>query len=153
MARKKRNKIKGKVDFMTPLDITIFGGKDDPCFGKLHDASHPTCGNCGDSEICAIVTLQRMHAVRKKEEAKGNYKDLEEPNLELRTLDFVISNLLVKRPKGVSLALIYKKVFVYFSKHEKLEKSFVKKKVLEYVLRNNKLKRFKVEGKKYVKLK
>lgn len=79
MAKKERTpreKTKG-VDLMEPVDITQFGTKDDPCFGKEYNLSAPECKRCGDSELCAIVMGQNNNLKRKDLESKNRFKDLE----------------------------------------------------------------------------
>lgn len=75
-ARTPREKTKG-VDLMEPVDITQFGTKDDPCFGKEYNLSTPECKRCGDSELCAIVMGQNNNLKRKDIESKNRFKDLE----------------------------------------------------------------------------
>lgn len=79
MAKKERtprDKTKG-VDLMEPVDITQFGTKDDPCFGKEYNLSAPECKRCGDSELCAIVMGQNNNLKRKEIESENRFKDLE----------------------------------------------------------------------------
>jgi len=81
--RKSRDKVdKDKVDFSKPIvDIGIFGSADDPCFGALFSLDAKECNRCGDNEICAIVTAQRMKGKREKVESKAAFKDLEEVDI------------------------------------------------------------------------
>lgn len=79
MAKKERTprqKTSG-VNLMEPVDITQFGTKDDPCFGKEYNLSTPECKRCGDSELCAIVMGQNNHLKREGIESKNRFKDLE----------------------------------------------------------------------------
>lgn len=71
-----RKETKG-VDFLKPIDISKFGTKDDPCFGKLYNLSTPECKRCGDSELCSVVFAQNMKKVREGEKSKTRFKDEE----------------------------------------------------------------------------
>jgi hypothetical protein len=76
--RKSRTSLATKQshDFLTPIDITKFGTEEDPCFGKHNEPKAPECQRCGDFEFCMIVTSENLKRVRKKEEKKTEYKDL-----------------------------------------------------------------------------
>lgn len=65
-------------DLSIPIDITKLGTDNDPCFGKHYDARASECIRCGDCELCLIKMGQRNHGLRKKEESKKKFKDLEE---------------------------------------------------------------------------
>jgi len=74
--RKKRGKVKKKgVDFMKPLDIEAFTEENDPCFGKHHSLKAKECANCGDAEICVIITAQDLRGERDALAVTGNYKE------------------------------------------------------------------------------
>lgn len=68
------------INFMKPIDLTQFGTSEDPCFGKLYDATAPECKQCGDCELCFIVHGQNQHLVRGKEEGKNTFMDKEMPD-------------------------------------------------------------------------
>lgn len=71
-----------KLDLSKPLDISILGSEDDPCFGKHHSLTASECSLCGDREICAVLSAQQSNVkLRKAEEAKHKFKDLEEAEL------------------------------------------------------------------------
>lgn len=78
--RKPRKKAVKKVDMtkpLLPIDISKFGGEDDPCFGKLWDLTEDACKRCGDNTICGILFNQKTLKLRDKEESSNRYKDLE----------------------------------------------------------------------------
>lgn len=79
--RKARNKLAKTLDIMMPITLEKLGSKDDPCFGKLHDARNSTCQKCGDSELCCVAMGQINHMKRLKAESKGSFKDLEEQDI------------------------------------------------------------------------
>lgn len=84
MERKKRKKLASQdIDLSKPMDLTIIGKEEDPCFGKLHDSLDPTCKRCGDSEFCMIAMAHKLNTKRTSLEAKTSYKDLEEESLQL----------------------------------------------------------------------
>ena len=79
MKRKSRDIIdKEDIDILKPIDLSMFGGPDDPCFGKYHDLKADECRACGDSEICAIACSQANHVKRAKLEAEQPFKDMED---------------------------------------------------------------------------
>lgn len=67
--------------YLTPFDVTKFGGEEDPCFGKLYDLNAPECGMCGDIEACAIAMMTSQTRLRTQLEASNRYKDLEEKDM------------------------------------------------------------------------
>ena len=76
MNRKPRKKIDlNKIDFMKPIDFSKIGSKDDPCFGKYHDAKADECRRCGDSELCVVKQSQRVAAKRLEEADRKIYRD------------------------------------------------------------------------------
>lgn len=151
--REARHKVKMKdEDFLVPVDITIFGSQDDPCFGKHNDPRAKECSRCGDAEVCAIVQAQRLHLKRLKEEKKQPFKDIEEPNMDLKTIDrFITSTLAQKGP--MSFDNLIKLGVKNFSKFEPVTEGSVRTQFYSWVRRSNKFKRFMKEGKKYIKLK
>jgi len=79
--RKERHKIKeDEIDLLVPVDITLLGSDEDPCFGKLHDLKAPECMSCGDADFCALVKAQNLHKKRLIIESKQRFKDIEESN-------------------------------------------------------------------------
>lgn len=70
-----------KLDFSTPIDITLFGTSKDPCFGKLYDATQSECKQCGDCEACAIVQSQYQNLMRDSLEKENRYIDREMPDM------------------------------------------------------------------------
>lgn len=111
MKRKPRKRTKG-VDLLeqplTPIDITKFGGKDDPCFGKHHDLKAEECRNCGDSELCAIAMSHYNLKLRQKEELQNSFKDMEDTEQDLKEKK-VRKYLKKKIEKGISENLAFKK--------------------------------------------
>lgn len=151
MKRKPRNKIKKKnIDMMKPLDVTIIGSENDPCFGKHHSTTAPECGRCGDNELCSIVKLQRLNTKRLAVNGKNSFKDLEEPNMDLLTIDRFITKALKKGPKRFKDIL--KEGFEHFSKQEKVSKEKVDEMFSNYVKRASKFEKYMKDGKKYLKL-
>lgn len=87
MKRKPRNKERKNLSdeqMLQPLDITKFGGPDDPCFGKHHDLKSEDCRACGDSELCAIALSHKGLAMRQKLEMKQSFKDMEDTEIDLK---------------------------------------------------------------------
>jgi len=75
MSRKSRNEIdKSELDLLKPLDLTLIGTENDPCFGKLFDLKAEECKICGDSEICSIVFSQKLNIDRLILEKGNNLK-------------------------------------------------------------------------------
>lgn len=85
MSKKKNKRIPkdvSRIDFkdaQKPIDITLIGTDDDPCFGKLYEPITEECHACGDSELCAIVHMHTMDQERKKAEKKSKFKDSSKP--------------------------------------------------------------------------
>ena len=73
---KRKKKEKAEVDLLKPINIFELGGDADPCFGKQYDLSTDECKRCGDSELCAIATAQKLNGVRKKIEEHTEFKDI-----------------------------------------------------------------------------
>ncbi len=98
--REERNKVKKKnLDFSKPLDLTIFGTDQDPCFGKHHSPEAKECGMCGDAQVCAILVAQSMHQKRNQLHAKQSFMDIEEQNvIRLPILEKFCIELLKKEP-------------------------------------------------------
>lgn len=152
MAREKRDKIdKSGIDMMSPIDITIFGSENDPCFGRLNEPSNSVCQRCGDSEICAIVQNQKLHATREKQSKTTKFKDEEEPYLELRTMErFVIDKLKEQNP--MRFGKLKKLAIRFFSTMEKTTPENITKILLQYLSKSDKVKKIKKEDKRYLKL-
>lgn len=82
--RKSRTRLIKQFDITEPIDLSIIGTAEDPCFGKLYDPQASECKRCGDSEICAIAMGQNNHLKRALVEAEKNFKDLEEDKIEVK---------------------------------------------------------------------
>ena len=150
--RKPRHKVKmADSEFLKPLDITMFGSADDPCFGKSHSPKAKECGRCGDSEVCAIVMAQRASKERKKQEKTHIFKDLEEPNLDLKTLEvFVLKTFAKTNP--IRYKTLLSLTIKHFSSFEKTDPGRVDKLLVDYVKRSDKYKKYSKDGKRYLKL-
>lgn len=70
--------IESKPNLLEPLDLSVFGGPDDPCFGKYHDLKAEECRQCGDREICAIAMAQKRRVDRTEIEKTTPFKDIED---------------------------------------------------------------------------
>jgi len=114
MKRKSRDKIdKGKINMMKPIPFELLGTADDPCFAQHHDVTASACQECGDAEICAIATAQKLHLTRKAIEAKQPFKDIkEEPQSShtWKTLYKSCKRILKKYPKGIRIEVLEKKL-------------------------------------------
>ena len=75
--RKPKKKPTAGIDFLEPIDLSLIGTKDDPCFGKLYNLSTDECKRCGDSELCGVVFSQAMSKARNKINKKSRFKDIE----------------------------------------------------------------------------
>jgi hypothetical protein len=95
-------------DLMTPGIFYKLGGEDDPCFGKLYDLREDECQLCGDIEACAIKFSRNQHSVRKQEEKKAVYKDLDAGFLEKRLE--IIKYIETKKAAGKDPSVIKKLV-------------------------------------------
>lgn len=82
--RREPRDTKDKPDLIIPIDLTIFGTENDPCFGKLHDLTAPECRQCGDSELCAIATSHANSKKRFKLESQQSFKDMEDTEQDLK---------------------------------------------------------------------
>ena len=98
---------KTKANLMEPIDITIFGTDDDPCFGKEYNLSTPECKRCGDSELCAIVMGQNNHIKRKVIEKDNRFKDLE--IVEKQANPALVEWVKIKKEEGLTRTEIIKK--------------------------------------------
>ncbi len=67
-----------EIDLMEPVDITLFGTDDDPCFGKHYDLKADECQRCGDSEFCALKMGQTLNKERKQIESSTKFLDVDE---------------------------------------------------------------------------
>lgn len=61
---------------MKPIDISILGTDDDPCFGKHYDLKAEECQRCGDHEFCSIAMAQNLHKTRNEIEGKSDFLDV-----------------------------------------------------------------------------
>lgn len=131
MKRKARNKInKERIDMTKPIDITIFGTDEDPCFGKHYDNKAPECQRCGDSEICSIIYMQKQNLLREKIEEETKFKDItnevEPLQIKRKTSKYIRSRL--KKVSRIKLASLYNYV-----KNEYTENPPTKKEVTKMV--------------------
>ena len=69
-----------ELDIMKPLLYEQLGSANDPCFGH-YSAKAPECKRCGDSEICAAVSTNKMFLEIDKVEDNQPFKDVDEGNL------------------------------------------------------------------------
>ncbi len=81
--RKAKKEVDRDLDTLKPIDPSILGSDDDPCFGKLYDLSESECQRCGDSEFCSIAFAQQQNITRKKIEKKNDFKDIQDAEYEL----------------------------------------------------------------------
>tara|TARA_R110000772_G_scaffold128201_2_gene235785 strand:+ start:670 stop:1101 length:432 start_codon:yes stop_codon:yes gene_type:complete len=73
------------IDLMKPVDVTVFGTEDDPCFGKHYDLSTDECQRCGDHEFCAIAMGHKLNTQRKQIEKDNDFLDvIEEVEVETK---------------------------------------------------------------------
>jgi hypothetical protein len=150
--RKPRSReVKKKHDLMKPLDITVFGSQDDPCFGKLHSVKAKECQRCGDAEICSIVCQQRL-ALKRSKEGK-DFKDIEEPNMDIPSIDRFIEKVLKRKKEAVRFSMLLKLGYNYFKQFEDVTKDKVKTVFTDWVKRSTKYNKLMKDGKKYIELK
>ncbi len=80
-----------QLDIMKPLMYEKLGTAEDPCYGN-YSAKAAECKRCGDSEICAAVStnklLLQIGKVEKKLEFKDNHEGqlVDKQNLEIATI-------------------------------------------------------------------
>jgi len=107
-------------DLMKPMQFLKLGGDDDPCFGKEYDLNAHECQLCGDIEACAIAFSQSMKKIRKGEEKKATFKDLDAGALEAR---LEVEKFIQKKQKaGVSdarIRIMIKKKYQFTTKQIK----------------------------------
>jgi hypothetical protein len=153
--RKRRNKIdKDKVDTLVPIDISIFGSEDDPCFGKLYDPTAKECGMCGDSSICAIVSAQNQHSKRALVEKKTSFKDIEiEIENNYLNLDLIRLHLekRIKKKKKVRFDDTVDRIKSLFDKNDEFTKKKVREVIINIVKIHPNMKLIKYEKIKYIK--
>lgn len=122
--RKSREEInKEDIDLLKPINISLLGSDEDPCFGKLHDLVAKECRSCGDSEFCAIVKAQGLHKERLDIESNQRFKDIEEAD----------SDMVNKKEEAIALIKDYKemrlprmKIVIKVAKEKNLPKEIVK---------------------------
>lgn len=116
MAEKRKNRTTpefNSIDKLEPVDVSILGTDEDPCFGKLYDLTTEECQRCGDSEFCAIKMAQTLKLKRSDIESKQRFLDIEE---EVKTNDIVdnlsdIKKMMRKKKRlGKSFLLIKKSI-------------------------------------------
>ncbi len=142
MPRKKLSKDKS-IDLMKPIPLDKIGGEEDPCFGKHYDLTATECGRCGDSEICAIVSAQKMNIKRKQIEATTQFKDLQNLKPTRKQLSKALRIVLKKYPKGKPVTILKDKVVKKMGIHESdFDKLFplVLKRNAKFKLKDNILK-------------
>ena len=86
-----------QLDLTLPIKADQLGSDDDPCFGT-HDIKAEECKRCGDYEVCAIVTIQKMNRAATKQEGKAKFKDIEETEL-IQSQNKSIATVMTKRAK------------------------------------------------------
>lgn len=140
--RKKRSKLaKKKIDLSKPVDITIFGSENDPCFGKHHSFDAAECGVCGDSQICQIIVSQMLHVKRAEVSKKQAFIDLEEQHvLKLPILEEMILNFIKKSPlRSIRVSTVRTKIDERFNTDKKLTPDYIKQVVRDTVKDSKKL--------------
>lgn len=126
MKRKKHKKAKlGKVDLSKPL-IEVLGTEDDPCFGH-HLVTDSNCKKCGDSEVCAIITAQKLNAERKKLSKKNTFRDDEEEQIMKDRDKKIARTIRVSRKRKLSDKRIIKKLKRRFNLSEAESKKYLSK--------------------------
>jgi hypothetical protein len=100
-----------QIDLMKPVDITVFGTDDDPCFGKHYDLKADECQRCGDHEFCAIAMGQTLNKNRKMIEKTSDFLDVIE-EVPTKSLSTVKMKKLVKTriAKDYSFLKTYKTI-------------------------------------------
>lgn len=146
--RKARTELIKEVDLLKPIDLTVVGTPDDPCFGKLHDSTHETCRRCGDSEVCAMVYGQTNHIKRFKEESSSNLMDTPDKEPLSATL---LSRFIRLRLKKIKKSSVVKIRFAVMARFGVSEKKFDK--LLLKVLKKSKNIQLKGDILKYTKTK
>ena len=102
-----------KPNLLEPLDLSVFGGPDDPCFGKYHDLKAEECKQCGDREICAIAMAQKRRVDRTEIEKETPFKDMED--LPVEVSDERLKRYMQKKvDKGFEIAYILDKTVARF---------------------------------------
>jgi len=139
--RKERDKMaKKKLDLSKPIDITIFGSENDPCFGKHHSFDAAECGVCGDSQICQIIVSQMTHKKREELSKTQAFIDLEEQNvLKLPILESMIVKRIKDSPlKYVRLSSMRESIAERFNADKKISPDAIKQAVRD-TIRQSKL--------------
>ncbi len=117
MEKRKPHKKATKVDLMKPIDLTIIGTEDDPCFGKSYDGRAKECQACGDSELCLVFQGQKNHKEREAIEKKSSFKDIDPTEFKPDThsiYKFITEELMVGKSK-VLVNSASKKVITKFN--------------------------------------
>lgn len=125
MKRKAKKKpSKKKLDLSKPI-INIVGSKEDPCFGN-HLVTDDACKMCGDAELCAILTAQRLNTERRKLSKKNTYRD-EEDEVLMKERDAKIGKTIrVGKKMGNSDKALMKKLKRRFNLSEEESKKYIK---------------------------
>jgi hypothetical protein len=137
-----------------PLDVSMIGTEDDPCFGKLYEPATEECHGCGDSELCAIVHMHNLDKRRKKIEKKQKFKDLEPAASKITFMSLTKLGLLIQ-DKVKELGEIRFKALVDWVKetHDPsnlMPPGRISELVKTSVKSNKRLKREKKNGKNYI---
>lgn len=152
MAKRKAHKQTTKVDFMKPINITVFGTEDDPCFGKHWSPKAPECNRCGDSELCSVIVSQNMNVKRQKLEAKGNFMDVEESKtINMEDVEKAIIRH-IKTHGDISLIECYKLIRQQFDKKKLLESHRIKSIAKKIIQGSLDLKTYKKQNKRFIKV-
>jgi hypothetical protein len=155
--RKKRNKIpEESYDVLQPIDISIFGTDEDPCFGKHYSLEAKECKRCGDAQVCSIICAQVRNVTRAEIESKDNYKDIqtetEVPNLDLHDISLNIVKL-VKKKGDQRVTKLVKFIKNNFDKRDSLEKSDIRGAIIKIVKDHPELSSYKDKNIRYIKWK
>ena len=150
MKRKPQDKIdKEKINMLEPLNITLFGGPDDPCFGKHHDPQVHECNICGDAEICSIICAQKQSGIRAEIESSSDFKDIDTESIQ-SVKPFIVEDYLEKLFKKKT-KLLFSYLLVKVSKRFKIETAKAKSAIFRIVEESPDYKRIISKGKKYIK--
>lgn len=143
-------------DAQKPIDISVIGTEDDPCFGKLYEPVTEECSGCGDSELCAIVHMHTLDSTRTKIEKKKKFKDKEkaasaETFMSTTKLQAKIESKLSKSKKPIRFSKIVRMVSKKYDPQGLLPPGRISE-LLKYAIKSSDtLKTKKKDGKIYVR--
>lgn len=147
-----------RIDFkdaQVPVDISIIGSNDDPCFGKLYEPITEECHACGDSELCAIVHMHTLDKKRKKVEKSQTFKDTEEAVKKSNFMSLTklrqILEKKIKKGKKVRFSVLVKNISSKYDPKGLLPHGRVSELCKFAVKSSNVLKKSKINGKIYIK--